>query len=121
MSVLAKITELNPKHNVLATAQVKIDGFGTIKGLQLLRNLNTGEYRIIFPIPEGRKTPCIEISDVNLREKILDAVVAKYESRNRKRDFLDTEANRKNLEQERTATKKRRDYKKELLRFYRGS
>ncbi|WP_338463062.1 hypothetical protein V5G20_01665 [Brevibacillus borstelensis] len=78
MSVIANITELNPKHNVLATAQVKTDGFGTIKGIELLHNLNTGEYRIIFPIPEGRNTPCIEISDVKLREKILDAAVAKY-------------------------------------------
>ncbi|MGG0886827.1 hypothetical protein [Brevibacillus parabrevis] len=76
MSVIAKITELNPKHNILATAQVKTDGL-TIKGIQLLRNLNTGEYRIIFPIPEGRNTPCIEISDVKIREKILDAVVAR--------------------------------------------
>jgi len=121
MSVTAKITTLNPKYNVLAVAQVTIDGTYTIKGIQLLRNHRTNDYRIIFPVAEGRNTPCIEISDVHLREKILDAVVAKYEARNRKRDFMDKEANRKDLERERTANKMRRDYKKELLRFYRGS
>lgn len=85
MTVISKIIQLNPKHNVLAIAQVTIDGSYTIKEIQLLRNPNTNAYRIIFPVPEEVGGITNKIKERELKEKILDAVVAKYESNIRKR------------------------------------
>jgi DNA-binding cell septation regulator SpoVG len=80
MVVTARITARKPTQDVLAIGQVELDNMITIKGIKLVGNKKNDRYRVILPFSEGRKSPCINIKDIDLLNKITDALAAQYSS-----------------------------------------
>ncbi|EPZ40660.1 hypothetical protein [Alicyclobacillus acidoterrestris] len=81
MHVIAKITDINPVHGVLAEATVTIDSLLKIKSVRLERSPSLGVYRIQMPVAKSTDKPEIELLDKELKIKILEAVKAQYEKR----------------------------------------
>ncbi|MFV2048562.1 hypothetical protein ACEWK1_14500 [Metabacillus sp. YM-086] len=74
--------DLNPKHGVLASANIKIGDILTIRGAELKRN--SRGYTIAFPQVLHKSSQCIKINDSDLSERIIDAFQAQYEKKIRK-------------------------------------
>ncbi|MCF2717428.1 hypothetical protein LWE69_09390 [Paenibacillus sp. UKAQ_18] len=72
MAVSVWITEMYPKHGILAIGDVTINAKRKIMGVQLARQLNRHNYKMIIPKSAG------EI-DTDLQERIIDTMAHKYE------------------------------------------
>jgi dUTPase len=76
MAVVVWITEMYPKHGVLAVGNVTINSEKKLMGVELIRQTNRHNYKVTIPKSAGA-------IDSDLREKIIDAMTSKYEQSSR--------------------------------------
>ncbi|MFB6466467.1 hypothetical protein ACE38V_06525 [Cytobacillus sp. Hz8] len=78
MSVIVNITDTFPTHDILAVGSVKIWSSIIISGVMLKFDDQSGQYFFEFPSMENNKA-VVKLCDKTLKEKLLDAMVYKYE------------------------------------------
>lgn len=86
MSVIVDIIDTFSTHDILAVGRVKLDSIHTMKGVILKIDDDTEMYVVEFPQTNGRAV--VEIND-EVNQKILDAMVFKYERFIMSIDFTD--------------------------------
>ncbi|WP_339217730.1 hypothetical protein [Ornithinibacillus sp. FSL M8-0202] len=87
MSVIVDIIDTFPTHDILAVGRVELDSTRTINGVLLKIDDEAESYVVDFPRTiDGRAT--IEVND-EVNQKILDAMVYKYERFIMSIDFTD--------------------------------